>query len=443
MTFLVPSFVYAAVAVATVMAALHFLVTRQPRAAVLPTARFVPNLPATATSRAARPADILLLLLRMLVVLAAGIALAGPIRGASRERQARIIVADASAAVSDIGPVRDSVRALYREGDVLIVFDSSARVITGVVTDTLASLTRLTARGNLSAALVAAIRAGSDLRERADSFELVVISPFAAEEWDAATSSIRSQWRGRARLVRAGTRTEAIAGDDVPATTRAAAGDPMTVTLSLMAQAPAIEARVVRDALAATDADWARTDNRVLVAWPVASRPPGAISRARQDPVANPATAGGVASKNAVVIAAFERQWRFPDDSLVGAAVTARWIDGEPAVIERQTGDGCIRSVAIPVATAGDLAIRPEFISLARDMVAPCWADALPVPLETSKLTLLAGSGGFAPYDAFRARGDVESALAPWLFGLAAAAAIAELFVRRRGRRDGGEGAPT
>ena len=37
-----------------------------------------------------------------------------------------------------------------------------------------------------------------------------------------------------------------------------------------------------------------------------------------------------------------------------------------------------------------------------------------------------------APTDAFAARQDVDSPLAPWLFGLALAAALAELVVRRR-----------
>jgi hypothetical protein len=46
----------------------------------------------------------------------------------------------------------------------------------------------------------------------------------------------------------------------------------------------------------------------------------------------------------------------------------------------------------------------------------------------------LEGSGGLAPRAAFQPLGDARSDLAPWLFALAIAAAITELFVRRRSR---------
>lgn len=434
MTFLAPGFVYAAIAAATIMAALHFLVARQPRAALLPTARFVPDLPASATSRATRPADILLLLLRMLLVLAAGAALAGPILKSSRKSHARMIVADVSASVGNPAAVSDSVRAWYREGDVLIAFDSSARTMTGTAIDSLTLLPTSSARGSLSVALVSAIRAGSDLRERADSLELIIISPFAAEAWDAATDSIRALWPGRARIVRAGAHTDTVVDRTGQMTSRAAPGDPLVVTASLAANGQSSETRLVRDSLTSMDREWAVGDDRVLVAWPAASRPPGAIARVQRDADENSTVTGGVVSDSTVVIAAFQRRWKFPEDSLAGASVIARWIDGDPAAIERQTGNGCTRSVAIPVSQAGDLAIRPEFIRLTRDLMTPCRADARSAPLAAAKLSSLAGAGGFAPRDAFRTRADETSALAPWLFGLALAAAIAELFVRRQGK---------
>ncbi|MDQ3227758.1 MAG: BatA domain-containing protein [Chloroflexota bacterium] len=440
MTFISPGFLYAAIAAATMMAALHFLVTRQPRAALLPTARFVPDLPASATSRAARPADILLLLLRMLLILAAGAALAEPILKPSRDPHARVIMADVSESVSDPAAVSDSVRAWYRQGDVLIAFDSSARTIAVTVDDSLFPLTASPVRGNLSAALVSAIRAGSDLRERADSLELVIISPFAAEAWDAATDSIRALWPGRARLVRAGSRADTLVGGNGSMTSRAEPGDPLAVTASLAANGQSSESRLVRDSLTSMDREWSVGEGRVLVSWPAASRPPGAIIRVQRDANRNPSVAGGVVSDSSVVIATFQRRWRFPEDSLAGASVIARWIDGDPAAIERPTGDGCTRSVAIPVTQAGDLVIRPEFIQLTRDLIAPCRADARPPPLAAAKLMSLAGAGGFAPRDAFRTRADVKSVLAPWLFAFALAAAIAELFVRGWGKRGGREG---
>ena len=91
MTLLAPGFFWAAIAVSAGIVALHFIVTRQPRAVVLPTARFVPDSPATAAARDARPADLLLLFLRVLVVLAAGAALAKPILQPTKRPEARVI----------------------------------------------------------------------------------------------------------------------------------------------------------------------------------------------------------------------------------------------------------------------------------------------------------------------------------------------------------------
>src|SRR6476659_4070234 len=111
MSFLAPAFFYASLAVAAAVVALHFIVTRQPRAGILPTARFVPDLPATATARATRPSDIPLMLLRVLLVLAAGAGLAKPILKPSRGAEARVILADVSRSVRDTTAIRDSVRA--------------------------------------------------------------------------------------------------------------------------------------------------------------------------------------------------------------------------------------------------------------------------------------------------------------------------------------------
>jgi hypothetical protein len=140
MTFLAPGFFFASLAVAAGIVALHFIVTRQPRAAILPTARFVPDLPATATARAARPSDLLLMVLRVLLVLAAGAGLAKPILKSSRGAEARVILADVSRSTRDAAGMRDSVRSLYRDRDALVVFDSSARLLTAGAADSIASL---------------------------------------------------------------------------------------------------------------------------------------------------------------------------------------------------------------------------------------------------------------------------------------------------------------
>lgn len=375
MTFLAPGFFFASLAVAAAVAALHFIVTRQPRAGILPTARFVPDLPATATARATRPSDIWLMLLRVLLVLATGAGLARPILKPSRGAEARVILADVSRSAKDSAAVRDSVRSLYRNHDVIVAFDSSARIIGG---DSVASLHFTHSRGNLSAALIAAMRAGSGLRDRADSMSLVIVSPLAAEELDAATDSVRRLWPGSARIVRVG---------EVASTSDSSV--------------------------------------RPSVEWPASGRPRGAIARAARD------TVGAVVAGNALLVAAFERKWAYSADSIRGAEVIARWVDGEPAAVEWSTEAGCRKSVAVPITQAGDLVIRTDYKRFAAAISGDCVARIATVPASSERSASLVGSGGLAAREAFQPRGDIHSHLATWLFGIALIAAIVELFVRR------------
>ena len=179
MTLLAPAFLWVAVAAAAGIVALHFIVTRQPRASILPTARFVPDSPATAIVRDARPADLLLMLLRVLIVLAAGTALAKPVFKANRQATGRVFLIDASRSISDVREAADSVRALYRNGDAVVVFDSAARGLGSSPRDSLSALRKSDATGSLSSALIVALRQGSALRDRVDSVELVMVSPTA------------------------------------------------------------------------------------------------------------------------------------------------------------------------------------------------------------------------------------------------------------------------
>ena len=422
MMFLAPGFFYASLAVAAAVVALHFIVTRQPRAAILPTARFVPDLPANATARATRPSDLLLMLLRVLLVLAAGAGLAKPVYKPTRVANARVLLMDLSRAAVDSAALRDSVRALHREHDAVVLFDSSARILSANPLDSIRAASFTNARGNLSAALIAAMRAGSSLRDRADSIELVIVSPLAAEEFDAATDSVRALWPGRSRLVNLRT----IAADTVRAATklevRGAAGDPLQVAAAQARGEAGATGLILRsNNMAASDAG-----DRPVIHWPVVDRPFGAVARSTRD------TVGGVIAYDALVVSAFERRWRYPPDSMRGAEVVARWIDGEPAAIERPLGAGCTRSVSIPVSPIGDLVIRRDFIRFVAAISGDCESRAVSRAADPQAIARLAGSGGLASREAFRPRGDIRSDFAPWLLALAIAAAIAELFVRRR-----------
>ena len=161
------------------------------------------------------------------------------------------------------------------------------------------------------------------------------------------------------------------------------------------------------------------------VTWPLTGRPERAIARASRD------TSGAVLAGNSLLVAAFERRWSYPADSIRGAEVIARWVDGEPAGIEWSTDSGCRRSVAVPVTQAGDLVLRADYKRFASAISADCIARTSMIPADPERVARVAGTGGFAPREAFLPRGDIHSSFATWLFGIALAAAIAELFVRR------------
>lgn len=424
MTFLAPGFILASLAAAAGIVALHFIVIRQPRAAILPTARFVPDTRATTVARDRRPSDMLLLLLRLLTVLAAGAGLAKPVLTPSRGAQARVILVDVSRSARDSLAMRDSVHALWGNRDALILFDSSARVVAGGVRDTIGALRPTGKRGNLSAALIDALRAGRELRDGADSLELVIVSPFAREELDAATDTIRALWPGKARLVRVGGSFADSAVFAGKLDINGDANDPLAVTVGIARSASSAKAVIDRGGIPSIGVK----GDGAQIEWPANGRPRGAVSRFAKD------TVGGVMAGNAAVVAAFERAWAFPPDSLRGADVIARWVDGEPAAIERPAGAGCVRSVAIPVTPVGDLVIRYDWIRFVAALSGTCASVASLTPADPTAVARLEGKGGLAPREAFQPLTDARSPLAPWLFGLALAAAIAELFVRRRAR---------
>ncbi|MGZ4779111.1 MAG: BatA domain-containing protein [Thermoanaerobaculia bacterium] len=426
MTFLAPGFLYASLAVAAAIVALHFIVTRQPRAGILPTARFVPHTRATTVAPARQPSDFVLMLVRVLLVLAAGAGLARPILTPRRGAEARVILVDVSRSSTDSLAMRDSVRAMYRDRDAVVLFDSSARLVTRNVTDTLAALKPTIRRGSLSAALIAALRAGSALRDRDDSLELVIVSPFAREEFDAATDTIRKLWSGKAKLVRIASPGVDTVSPQHELTITTSGDDPLAVTVGLARTTPTANGRIERISSAALSPGV--RSGGALIDWPDSTRPRFAVQRDVRDMV------GGVMASDAVVVATFNRRWSYPPDSLRGADVIARWVDGEPAAVEKPDATSCVRSVAIPVTPIGDFVIRHDFVRLVAALSRPCARITSLIPTDPSDIAQLEGKGGFAPRASFQPLTDAHSDLAPWLFALALAAAIAEPFVRRRGR---------
>src|SRR4029079_13887345 len=115
--------------------------------------RFVPDTRATTVARDRRPSDLLLMLLRLLTVLAAGAALAKPVLTPSRRAEARVILVDVSRSARDSIAIRGSVRAVWRNQDAMVLFDSSARLMAGSPGHSIGALRPTVKRGNLSAAL--------------------------------------------------------------------------------------------------------------------------------------------------------------------------------------------------------------------------------------------------------------------------------------------------
>ncbi len=422
MTFLAPAFLLAAGAAAAIVLGLHFLVTRPPVLFLLPTARFVPVANVTITTLARRPEDLLLLLLRVVALLLIGAAFAGPVLTAGRRTVARVVVADRSRTIASAGELDDSVRALLAPGDRLIIFDSLARPLPP---DSLRGLGRSDGRGALSAALIAALRAGVDLGLRADSIELVLVSSFAGEIWDQATPAIRAQWLGGIRLVNLAPRADSTIGAG-GVQLEAAPDDPLSVAVRAAGLARSTGGvRLVRSPTAPTDTAWV-AGGGVWLRWPD-DAPAGWRRRSPID------TVGAVIAGDDAVVAPFVRQWEADSATLAGARVVARWVDGSAAAVERRAGAGCVRDVAIPVPGRGDLVLRSEFGRLVRQLAAPC--DAVPVlaPLSAERRTALSGTGGVVSQRALPRPDTPATPLAPWLLGAALLALLLEQWLRRRG----------
>jgi hypothetical protein len=415
MSWLVPSALVVAGVAALVAIALHFIARSRPLAEPLPTARFIPQRPVRARTRSFALNDLLLLLIRLLVLGALGAAVAGPVFATARARVERIVLVDRSRAVANIAEVRDSVRSLARPGDVLIAFDSAATMVRSVD-----SLARVPARGSLSAALAAALREAGVIAKRADSVELVVVSPLVAGEIDEATNRIRDVWVGRIRPVRV--RAESDSGKAFRLMADASTDDPVVAGLALRGLIGSGEGRLIRGRVTAADSAWVRGGNRLLVHWPSSDTATVWPARTSIDAI------GGVSSATGSLVSRFPRLWR-----LEGEAI-ARWADGEPAAVERAAGSGCIRDVGLLLDPSSDIALREPFGRFVQALVAPCGGNRNATPMNDAWIAQFSGTGGLASAEIFRDRASGSSAWTPWLLAAAALLLIVELLARRSER---------
>ena len=431
MSFATPLFAWIGVSASLAVVALHLLAWRRPPMSPLPTARFAPEVPIRTVSRAVRPADLALLALRVLLTLLVAGALAGPRVTARAQGTARVIVVDRSSGGQAGAAAVRSARGAFRAGDALVLFDSAAHVVRNPTPDSIVAREG-NVTGTLSAALVAAIRAARVLQRERDSVEIVVLSAFGNDELDAAAASVRRVWPGAVRAVR----TPGTPNDSAPAgrpDVRSGPGDGVAAAMALFgASFPGGRVRVVRDAITPADSAWAREGGAVVV-WPSSGSSAGWQTRVPSDTVFGvlaTATAADVSgARAATVVAPFVRRAMVP-----AGRVVARWQDGEPAATESALGAGCVRSVAVVVPPAGDLAVTPAFRRFAEQLARPCAGNRGAAPASDSTLSAIlppSVSNDSVPRIAAADVVPTDSKIAAWMLGVALVAALAEMLVRR------------
>jgi hypothetical protein len=248
---------------------------------------------------------------------------------------------------------------------------------------------------------------------------IVLVSPLAREQLDAATPAIRAMWPGGIELHRVAAR--AASAELTAVALRAPADDPLRATLSLsgLGVNDAAPVRLVRDALLSTaDSAWAGEAGHVLVHWPESQSP------ARD-------TTGALVTPGTVLVASFARS--VPSSS--GTAV-AWWADGAVAATESVVGDGCVRRVAVPVTPEGDLVLRERFRRVVHDLLGPCGGARDLTPADSAAVRMISGAALVAvATSTLPPHADAGRAAMPWLLGLALLFLVAEQLVRRRGEQ--------
>lgn len=391
MTFLYPGFLIAAGLVSLGTVILHFLVTQQPRSDILPTVRFVPDMAARSTSVAIRPSDLWLLLLRVITIMLIGAAFAQPQRKPEHKNVSRLVMVDASRAAADLSEVADSARKYTATASAVILFDSTAHAVpVTTVADSLRAIgsrPHSVRRGLYSPALITALREAARVREGADSLDLILISPFANEERDAATSAIRALWPGRIVPVHV-----AIASDSA-------------------ALKQSVSQRVT--------VQWAdSSQNGANTFWKARSAPD---------------SVGAVRAGDVVLVFPFARRWRLAAPLDSNTHVYARWIDGEPAAVEQMTNGECLRSLSFSLPTVGDAILRPSFIRFLAALKTPCGLGHDITPMSPEALAALQGPEHLTAVSSVKPRITKENPYVFWLLLAALILALFELLVRRSG----------
>ncbi len=444
------------------LVAAHLLSVGRPPVLVLPTARFVPEGALESVSRARRPSDLALLLVRVLALLLAGAAFADVRMAPSRVPVASVAVLDGFAQ-----PDTTAWRAAMRQAFDGLVRDSSwslraavlwdGRVLRGeagvlrAALDTIAldgdgDAARMPSRSahSLAGALLSARRLAPSLAPFADSLALVVVSPLREDATSDALRAVRSAWPGRIAFVsppalaRAPDTASVLAPARDRVAVRAREGDAVLAAFRLAGALPAAPTRVVRLGLTADDSTFARNGG-VLVWWPDAMESDSGAARAAAANAA-PANAAPADSGGAVIANGRALVAPLPRTRRVHASPTtlAWWPDGAPAISEEPLGVGCVRTVGF-APPGGDALLNASARGVLSALAAPCTTAAVSAsaaPLPADLIVALRDSGPLVAADEFRSQSSRDaSPLVPWLIAGALACLLLEQWMRvRRGQ---------
>ncbi len=432
----------------------HLLSVRRPPLFMLPTTRFLPTGSVRAVSMSTRPSDLLLLMLRLLAVLFAGLAFAGVQWAATREPIVNLVVIDAAAEADDSLVWRASVERVLQESPAAAVVLSNGQVLNGdSLTQAGDSIVVMPSRtGSLASALLAARRAAQRIPLRGDSIALQLVSPLRADANTDALDTARAMWPGRIAVIPVSFTQAADSARDRRLVVRATGdNDAVRAAFARWQMLVTADARVVRDRVTPDDMSFARNGG-VLVLWPdalsaaaspVDSATAGPLADSLADSLAGAVPLPAVVANGRALVArgltpiaqtdAFAINEAAPAATVSNVRTVAWWPDGSSAATERKVGKGCVREVLFS-APNGDALLNVSARGVLAALAAPCGVAAglgTRPALTEAQISMLRGDGPLASADAFRGAG-VANPWARWLVLAAAVCLLAEMLVRRK-----------
>ncbi len=465
MTVAYPWVLWVTAAAAFAVVAAHLLSVSRPPELAFPTARFAPERTVPAVSRASRPTDLLLMLLRLCAVVCAGIAFAGVTVDRSPESVLTVIAID-DRVVADTAALRSGLAAVARDArrdntplvGIVSPFgttsldrtwnaETSALPIAPVTPAHRSTVpARVDVSVSLSALLLRTRRAAPEFAINADSIRLVVLTATRGalpETRDDALSAVRAIWPGRvepqevnvASLVRDSTRARDVV------TVRAANDDVVRAAFTRWGDLPAASTRVLRDSFGGNDSVAAANGEAVVWWEPVGDvRAPAAASSKTTELAAAESAVAAVVANGVALVAPLRRTKLLIEDSTQRAIVW--WSDGTPAAVEWTVGAGCVRVVGFDP-PAGDALLSVSARGVLAALIAECgegarMLTATGMPSREDSIargqqdSVLAGTGQLATSGDLRASlPEPLSPLTRWLLVLAIALIALEALLAR------------